>query len=68
MDLVKRMSVQDFYNQTSVQLGRSAAALEHHGDNKTEGIKPMELHIKDDEDAAGSNQMGRAGSRLRRAR
>ena len=69
MDLVKRMSVQDLYNQTNVQLETGAVASEHHGDNETEGIKPMEFHIKaDDEDAAGSNQVGIAVSRPSRAR
>ena len=46
VDLVKRMSVQDLYNQTNVQLETVAVASEHHGDNETEGIKPMEFHIK----------------------
>ena len=69
VDLVKRMSVQDFYSQTNVQLEGGAAASEHHGDNETEIIKLMEFHIKAaDEDAAGSNQVGIAGSRPRRAR
>ena len=69
MDLVKRMSVQDLYNQANVQLERGAVASEHHADNETEGIKSMEFHIKaDDEDAAGSNQMGIAVSRPSRAR
>ena len=69
MDLVKRMSVQDLYNQTNVQLGTGVLASEHHGDNETEGIKPMEFHIKgDDGDAAGSNQVGIAVSRPSRAR
>ena len=69
MDLVKRMSVQDLYNQTNVQLETGAVASEHHGDNETEGIKPMEFHIKaDDEDAAGSNQVGIAVSRPSRTR
>ena len=40
------MSVQDLYNQTNVQLETGAVASEHHGDNETEGIKPMEFHIK----------------------
>ena len=69
VDLVKRMSVQDLYNQTNVQLETGAVASEHHGDNETEGIKPMEFHIKaDDGDAAGSNQVGIAVSRPSRAR
>ena len=64
MDLVKRMSVQNLYNQTNVQLEKGVVASEHHGDNETEGIKPMEFHIKaDDEDAAESNQVGIAVSR-----
>ena len=50
------MSVQDLYNSTNVQLEKRAVALEHHGDNETEWIMPMEFHIKaDDEDAAESN-------------
>ena len=69
VDLVKRISLQDLYNQTNVQLETGAVASEHHGDNETEGIKPMEFHIKaDDEDAAGSNQVGIAVSRPSRAR
>ena len=36
VDLVKRMSVQDLYNQTNVQLETGAVASEHHGDNETE--------------------------------
>ena len=69
VDLVKRMSVQDLCNQTNVQLGTGVLASEHHGDNETEGIKPMEFHIKgDDGDAAGSNQVGIAVSRPSRAR
>ena len=57
VDLVKRMSVQDLYNQTNVQLEKGAAAPEHVGDNETEGIKLMEFHIKaDDEEAVESNQ------------
>ena len=69
MDLVKRISLQDLYNQTNVQLETGAVASEHHGDNETEGIKPMEFHIKaDDEDAAGSNQVGIAVSRPSRVR
>ena len=69
MDLVKRMSVQDLYNRTSVQLERGVVASEHHGDNETEGTKLMEFHIKDvDEGASGSNQVGMAGSRPSRAR
>ena len=64
LDLVKRMYVQDLYNQTSAQLEAGAVASEHHGDNETEGIKPIEFHVKgDDEDAAGSNQVGKALSR-----
>ena len=64
VDLVKRISLQDLYNQTNVQLETGAVASKHHGDNETEGIKPMEFHIKaDDEDAAGSNQVGIAVSR-----
>ena len=52
-------SVQDLCNQTNVQ----------HGDNETEGIKPMEFHIKaDNGDSAGSNQEGIAVSRPTRAR
>ena len=57
------MSVQDLYNLASVKLGRGAAALKHHGDNETEATKPMEFHIKDDEDAAGSNQMDIVGEK-----
>ena len=69
VDLVKRMSVQDLYNQTNVQLETGAVASEHHGDNETEGIKPMEFHIKaDDENAAESNQVGIAVSRPSRTR
>ena len=69
MDLVKRMSVQDLYNQTNVQLERGAVSSKHDGDNETEGIKPMEFYIKAvDEDAAGSNQVGIAVSRPSRAR
>ena len=69
VDLVKRMSVQDLYNQTNVQLEKGAVASEHHGNNGTEEIKPMEFHIKaDDEDAAESNQVGIALSRPSRAR
>ena len=50
------MYVQDWHNQTNVQLKTGAVASEHHGHNEREGIKPMEFHIKaDDEDAAGSN-------------
>ena len=67
--LVKRMSVQDLYDQATVQLERGVPASEHHRDNKTEGIKPIEFQIKAvDEDAAGSNQVGIAGSRSSRAR
>ena len=63
------MSVQDLYNQANVQLKRGAVASEHHRNNETEGIKLTEFHIKAaDEDAAGSNQVGIAGSRLSRAR
>ena len=69
MDLIKRMSVQDLYNQTNVRLETVAVASEHHRDNETEGIKPMEFHIKAvDEDAATSNQVGIAVSRASRAR
>ena len=69
VNLVKRISAQDLYNQTNVQLEKWAVASEHHGDNETEGIKPMEFHIKaDDEDAAESNQVGIAVSRPSRAR
>ena len=69
MDVVRRMAVQDLYNQINVQLEIGAAASEHHADNETEGIKPMEYHIKAaDEDAAGSNQVGIAISRPSRAR
>ena len=60
MDLVKRMSVQDLYNQTNAPLETGAVASEHHGDNEIEGIKPMEFHIKADEHTAGSNQVGTA--------
>ena len=42
MDLVRRMAVQDLYNQINVQLEIGAAASEHHGDNETEGIKPID--------------------------
>ena len=59
MDLVKRISLQDLYNPTNVQSETVAVVSEHPGDNKKEGITPMEFHIKTvDEDAAGSNQMG----------
>ena len=69
VDLVKRMSVQDLYNQKNVQLETGAVASEHHGDNETEGIKPMEFHIKAvDEDASGSNQVDIAVSRPSRTR
>ena len=69
VDLVKRISLQDLYNQTNVQLETGAVASKHHGDNETEGIKPMEFHIKAvDQDAVGSNQMGMSVSRLSRAR
>ena len=69
MDLVKRVSVLDLYNQANVQLEAGAVASEHHGDNETERIKPMEFHIKaDDEDTAGSNQLGIDVSRPSRAR
>ena len=55
------MSVQDLYNQTNVQPETIAVASEHHGDNETEGIKPMEFHIKAvDKHAAASNQVQRA--------
>ena len=43
VDFFKRLSVQDFYNHTNVQLQRGAAASEHHGDNETEVIKLMEF-------------------------
>ena len=57
------ISMQDLYNHTNVQLERGAAASEHHRDNETEKIKPKEFHIKAvDEDAAGSDQVGIAGS------
>ena len=39
MDLVKRMFVQDLYNQTNVQLEIGAVASKHHRDNETEGTK-----------------------------
>ena len=69
VDLVKRLSVQDLYNQANVQLETRGIASEHHGDNETEGLKPIEFHIKaDDSDAAGSNQVGIAVSRPSRAR
>ena len=59
VDLVKGMSVQELYNQTNFQLETGAVASENPGDNETEGIKPMEFHIKAvDEDAARSNQVG----------
>ena len=63
MDLVKRMSVQDLYNQ-AVEV-----ASEYDRDNEAEGLKPMEFHIKAaDEDADGSNQVRIAVSRPSRAR
>ena len=69
VDLVKRMSVQDSYNQAYVQLKRGAAASEHHRNNETEEIKLTLFYVKAaDEDAAGSNQVGIAGSRLSRTR
>ena len=69
VDLIKRISVQDSYNQANVQLKRGAATSENYRNNETEGIKLTVFHIKAvDEDAAGSNQLGIAGSRLSRAR
>ena len=69
MDLVKRMFVQDLHNQTNVPLETGAVASEHNGDKEIEGIKPMEFHIKaDDEHTARSNQVGTAVSRQSRAR
>ena len=69
MDLVNRMSAQDLYSQTNVQLEKGAVASEHHRDNETEGIKLMEFHMKlDDENADGSNQVGIAVSRPSMAR
>ena len=54
--------MQDLYNHTNVQLETGAAASDHR-DNETEKIKPKEFHIKAvDEDAAGSDQVGIAGS------
>ena len=45
-DLVKRMSVEDLYDQENVQSKRGAAVAEHHRDNETERIKPMKFYIK----------------------
>ena len=61
--------MQDLYDQATVQLERGVPASEQYRDNETEGIKPIEFQVKAvDEDAAGSNQVGIAGSRSSRAR
>ena len=38
VDLVKRMSVEDLYNQTNVDFEKGEAVSKHHRDNETEGI------------------------------